>query len=489
MAPDTLVHRSPAAALLALLTLGLVAAMLLRAPEARGDSGEYLLTVEALANHGTPDVRAGDVQSLAALAAKPGAVRGNFGRLWHALREAPSGRWYTYHFWLYPAAVVPARVALDTAGLNPLAAAQLTNALLLSTAAWLVLLAPWLDRRVAACWSLLTVIGPAAWFCAWPHPEVFSFSLVTAALVLAAGRRLAGAALVTAIAATQNPPLAPLALLLALAAGVRGEGSVLRRASRAAAATAPAALPAVFYLLTFGRPSLMVGESATWHAASIGKAASLLFDLNTGLLPYVPGAVVLALAALVVKPPGAFPPAALCLAGFAIGALGASTGIQWNFGTSGPSRYAVWLSPFVLLPAAQWAARRGGTAVLTLAVALQAAVVLARLPRWAESDEHRHSYAAEFVLRRWPALYSPHPDIFRGRTASLAGDGPYVFRAGGRCTKALARKRHAAVLEAACGPLPEDFSAWMAEIARAGRGRGEWRYVDYGGGGRDVRGR
>jgi hypothetical protein len=88
----------------------------------------------------------------------------------------------------------------------------------------------------------------------------------------------------------------------------------------------------------------------------LAKAVSLLMDLNTGLLPYMPGVVALALAGLFLSGwrTDPFPPSAACFAAFFVGALSASTGIEWNTGTSGPSRYAVWLSPFVMLPAAQW---------------------------------------------------------------------------------------------------------------------------------------
>lgn len=81
-------------ALLAALSLGLLGWMLQRTPEAHGDSGEYLLTVEAFANHGTPDIRSQDVTALTTLATAP-ALKGNFGRLWHAVRRSRQGHWYT----------------------------------------------------------------------------------------------------------------------------------------------------------------------------------------------------------------------------------------------------------------------------------------------------------------------------------------------------------------------------------------------------------
>jgi hypothetical protein len=125
------------------------------------------------------------------------------------------------------------------------------------------------------------------------------------------------------------------------------------------------------------------------------------------------------------------------------------------------------------------ARKRWGAAALAAALAVQALILAKRLPNWGEDDHTRHSYAAKFVLRRWPALYSPHEDIFMDRTPALYEGGPHVFRDGETCRKALAQKRHAEALAAACGPLPEQFVAWSREIGRAGVGRDAWRYADY----------
>jgi hypothetical protein len=451
--------------------------MLVRTPMAVGDSGEYLLTLEAFASHATPDVRAEDAASLGHAAAR-WPIRGSFGDVWRQTRGARNGRVYTWHFWAYPLAALPMKMLLRATGGNELAAPQVTNALFLVAAAWLVLLAPWLDRGVATWWSLLSFIGPPAWFCVWPHTEVFSFSLVTAAAVLAMGGHLSLTTAALAVASTQNPPLAPLAAVLAVVSAIR-----LRRGGRsmapAVAAVFPAFVPTLFYLATFGRPSIMLGESADLAAVSISKALDLLLDLNIGLLPYVPGVVMLALVALAVMRGRERLPVAACWAAFLAGAIGASAGIVWNFGTSGPSRYAVWLSAFLVAAAAQLGRTHGGAAALAAAVAAQAGITVTRLPEWGKDDHREHSYAAVFVLRRWPALYNPHHDVFLDRTPALFPNGPAVFRRGSRCQKALAQKRHARELASACGPLPEDFVVWTDEVARSGRGRDLWRYVDY----------
>jgi hypothetical protein len=451
--------------------------MLVRTPMAVGDSGEYLLTLEAFANHGTPDVRAQDATSLGHAAAR-WPIRGAFGDLWRQTRPARDGRVYTWHFWAYPLAALPMKMFLRATGGNELAAAQVTNALFLVAAGWLVLLAPWLDRGVATWWALLTFIGPPAWFCVWPHTEVFTFALVTVAVACALGGRFLPATAVLAIASTQNPPLAPLAVALAVVDALRPPRTA-RRLGLTLAAVFPALLPALFYLATFGRPSIMLGESADLAAMSIAKALDLLLDLNIGLLPYVPGVVVLALVALAATRDRRRLLVLGCWTAFFAGALGASAGIVWNFGTSGPSRYAVWLSPFLIAAAAQLGRTRLGAALLAMALATQAAILVTRLPDWGADDHLQHSYAANFVLRRWPALYNPHHDVFLDRTPPLFPNGPAVFRWGTTCRKALAQKRHAHELAAACGSLPQDFVAWAGEVAHTGHGRDLWRYVDY----------
>src|SRR4029450_3475919 len=93
----TLPDRPRAAlAALAALSLVLVGWLLVGTPAAGGDAGEYLVPREALANHGTPDVRAGDAAPLGALARRFG-MRGQFAGLWHETRLSRQDLAYNRH--------------------------------------------------------------------------------------------------------------------------------------------------------------------------------------------------------------------------------------------------------------------------------------------------------------------------------------------------------------------------------------------------------
>ena len=170
--------------------------------------------------------------------------------MWHQTRASRSGRVYTWHFWAYSLAVLPVKMALRIVGGNELAAPQVANAFLLVAAGWFVLLAPWLDRGVAFWWALLSVMGPPAWFCVWPHPEVFTFALVTVAVACAMGARF--------LPATAAPPClnrtraGPARGLLALLAGTRpprkGRAWPLRLRAPGRAG------PAIFYMTCSAAP-------------------------------------------------------------------------------------------------------------------------------------------------------------------------------------------------------------------------------------------
>ena len=137
---------------------------------------------------------------------------------------------------------------------------------------------------------------------------------------------------------------------------------------------------------------------------------------------------------------------------------------NWNHGTTGPSRYVVWMFPVIasLLTmgptAADLLARRGRTwkALLAAAVLAQVAVAAGRGGVQSPLDYLEHSTMARAILDRWPRAYAPIEEVFRERTAHTEADldVPYIHEREGRCRKALARWKHADTLRARCGSDP-----------------------------------
>jgi hypothetical protein len=353
-----------------------------------------------------------------------------------------------------------------------------------------VALLPWTGSRRLALGGLL-LLSPALGFLMWPHPEVFTFAFVTLALVLTARGGHAAAVLAAALASLQNPPLVLLvAMLWAAAALAAWRKKSPGRAALATLAALPGLLPAAFFQWQFGVFNLSVRPSEAAESLSALRALDLAIDPNLGLLPHAPLLLLLgiggALGALRRLKPW---PALLVLVLLPALAFACTANSNWNNDTSGPSRYVVWMLPILALVAAGEIAlgptrplgRWGGWA-LGLALATQAAAVLARGGPLARSDFLEHSWAARLVLDHRPSLYRPAPEVFVERTLHHEGpfEGPVVYRdANGRCRKAWLQWRHAGALLAQCGPPPGGVAARLRENADSRETKRDWTWVDY----------
>jgi hypothetical protein len=390
---------------------------------------------------------------------------------------------------------LPAKHLLRAAGLDELRALQVTNALLMSLTLLCVALASPLSEGQKLGLNGLLFFSPAVWFILWPHPELLSFCGVTLALVAQQRGRRRTAILLAAIAALQNLQLGLLVVFLWLRGAVqvraRWRGGLLLRArvrwQDALSHAAPALLVALhplFYYHHFGTFSIVARDATSLARVSLPRAADLLFDLNLGLLPYIPLALLAYLAIVgrsLVVDRRLTPALQLFLVLAAI--LLANT-VQWNFnhGSSGPSRYVVWLTPIIFVTLATEARNRRWLAAVSLAVALQAGVVWSRgglIPRY---DYLSHSPVASLVLEHAPWLYNPDYEVFIKRTLHAEGQatrGPYVYAVDGRCRKVLAKPSHEEQVRQRCGFVPEERLAFFGGQVASRSQRDTWTYLNY----------
>jgi hypothetical protein len=464
-----------AQAVAALATAALVLTALVAHPIPAGDAGEYLAMAESLWRHGTPEMRPEDVYGLAAAAS--GMADINFADVRRGYFEDRAGARLSYHFWGYSALGVPVRAMLRLTGARAVRALPLANALLFSAALWAVARARRLCGAERLALTCLLLFSPALWLLLWPHPEVYTFSMVTLALVGLSARKLDAALLAASAAAMQNPPLIVLAgaiWVLILKDRVLAPAPLaarVRALARATLLSLPAVVPMAYFYVHFGTPSVIARQGgAALDVLSLRKALELFFDLDLGLLPYAPIAV-LAWAAGVAMCllRGAVALDLLAAAALLPMALVCTATTNWNHGATGPSRYGVWMVPLVYAALLGWRSRLGGTEtrrplayviLLTAAVASQAAIVLGRGGPLARPDYLDHSAVARFALRHAPALYNPSPEIFVARTlhvdapAYLDLSRPVVYRDGQICRKAWARPQDLDALATACGRTP-----------------------------------
>ncbi|MEP7118031.1 MAG: hypothetical protein ABI880_10635 [Acidobacteriota bacterium] len=385
----------------------------------QGDGWEYMATLEAVARHASVNVRPSDLSSLFAgidtwRLREPGALpaRDAFAtELPHSFVTSVDGRAYARHFWIYSLVAVPARWALRLAGGREFNALVVTNAWLFAAAIAMVLAAG------AGCWRqrlafvLLAGATPVVWYLTFTGVEVFCWSLAVVALVALDRGWYWASALATGLAATQNPPMVFLAAVPVVMAATRHEP---RQALAALLAASVAVVPVAFTWSHFGAPTL-IATTLDFGLISISRTVSLLLDLNTGLLPYLPVLLVAAPwsawrlirrqdlgAALVV----------LALVGML---LAVQTQVNWNSDGRGLRRYLVWM-----LPPLAWLVVRAWSSLATTrwvaAAVITSGTVLA-IDRPSDVSWLEHGPLARWVMCHAPALYNPDFEVFAERSA------------------------------------------------------------------------
>jgi hypothetical protein len=439
-----------------LLAVALLALCALVRPKHFGDIAEYMLTTVAVANHGTPDIRPGDVEDMLPLMPYLAPVMRTVAQGMQAGAQVPlpgllrtEHGYYAIHFFAYPAlAALPFKL-LKALGLDPFKCYQVINSAALFVLG-LALFRLFGNGRRAALGLLCYLLCGGGLYWQWSSPETFSAASLLAALALySTGAPLAGG-LLAGLGAMQNPPIlffcvfAP--LLRASLAWQNGEGlgTNLRQALGrrellgAALCGVLALLPALFDLAVFGTPSIIGAVATDPRLVSGRRLLSFFFDLNQGLVVGLPALV----AALLLwrQRCAATLRVSLAAAAFSVTmALPSLVATNWNSAAEGMMRYALWAG-MPLVFAFAWRLRdapRWPTAVVALVLALQALAMV-----------HLHSYSyvgfsplARLVMKAAPSLYNPEPEIFVERVEGTDGFNDYnkvfAWPAAGKPSKIL----------------------------------------------------
>lgn len=378
-----------------------------------------------------------------------------------------------HHFWFYSglAATVGRALHVDSAHTSFLVLAALLLAVLFA-AAWRSFGA----RGLVAAAALLC-LSPAVWFVDKVHTEHFTFCATTCAVIFFMRRRYSASCLALAVASTQNPSFAIVAVVVAAIAATSARRGQWKKHDVAlyALATLVAALHPAYYLLRYGSisPQLYTGGARLFASARF--AWVWFFDLDIGLFPAWPLGVVLGALAL-----ASFRWRARWIV-FVVAWVGASLAAQSSTlnlnsgGTFGMARYGIWyLALFfpVVLALVERARRRPRVVVALAGLAAIHAFVFFR-PSLDEGGYSRPT-PISYAVQRWaPWAYDPPIEIFAERYsgvgesyAELAGAvaiaGPdchkvLVLRGGtgrvlGRCNLAVADLVAAHAIPV--GPLP-----------------------------------
>lgn len=399
-----------------------------------GDIAEYSLLTIAIANHGTPDIRATDIAEAQRVAPKLEAAYTDLEKGIARGGDVPrpgfhrdkQGNTQAIHFFAYSAlAAVPYKV-LDTLGVAQMKCFKFVNAAMLFVLG-LALRRFFNDSRRALVGLALYVLCGGLAYANWTSPESMSASALLAGLLLCASAApLAGGALI-GLAATQNPSIV---LVLALLPVI-----VLCRHWRPGMATAEAwnhvwhapvigglvagvalfATNPLFNLYAFGVPSIIAVGYTLPELGSWSRLHSVFFDLSQGMFLAIPAVAALSFWLALDRRGARGRILLLCALVVVLGmTLPALVVTNWNSGAAGVMRYSFWAAMpllFVLL----WQMREQGPASKRVIVGLLLFQAVATV-HMVSYPYTRFSPLARLVMLYAPAAYNPEPEIFYERT-------------------------------------------------------------------------
>jgi hypothetical protein len=344
--------------------------------------------------------------------------------------RAPSAEGRIKPSWFYAFIAAPIVRVVETAGGSPHTAFTFLNVLLLAATGAL------LARRVSAAAAVLLAAGPILWWLDKPHPDVFTFSMMAAAMVL-----LTSApwwSLILLGLATAQEPLAGVALAAALISAALPVGFADRRVWLAAGISVVLAFIAPLYRLArMGTLGLSLSD-IDFHLPLARELLTTPFDPNVGIFIHAPlltAALIVALVLALVRAPGQVfttkSATALAIGGLLIVMFTQTTNMN-SGGTPGPSRYGLWLLPLTI-PLLEAVPPAAALRVLAAGALVWSVTLFA--PARPENYLQPTRIGAA-LWQRWPAADNPLAEIFSERV-SASQPAPQPPLATPACEKVL----------------------------------------------------
>ena len=441
-----------------------------------GDGNEYFLMLESFRNHFSPDLQMEDIKK--SYVGERNAFGEKADPYWGYFKGRDQ-RWYSQHFWAYSLTSLPAKAILELFGFKGSRSLQITNALLFAFTLLVLNFFSKLDEKQKLLSTLLLTFSPALWFIHWTHPEIFILCWVTLSLIFFHSNKYPLAIISAVLASFQNQVLTLYVLFLLIKAAFNSHFKI-KTLILYGALSALVFLPNAFYWMVFGRFNPLSDATALANISAF-RVFEAFFDLNIGLLPYLPLSLLFFFGVILfrlISQSGFSDDWQIFILIIALITVCSATD-NWNHGTSGPSRYVIWILPFIFYTLITnlktiWK----GPVLKTLfvsAVAWQVFIVVSGGLLVHEEDYLKHTSLAQFVLNRFPELYNPSYEIFCERTqhSESACEDPTIYTHKNQCKKALVTCDGLNKLESLCGKVDKNFQEACKNHQE------KWFYVDY----------
>lgn len=357
------------------------------------------------------------------------------------------GNRYPWYFGIYSILCIPIFVLLNLLHLDVTYSFAITNALLLSGALYVVYRACELSKGLRLLLVLFLGFSPVIRYIQWQSYEVATCSFVMVSMVFwFTGRRNLGA-LCLALAGTMNPTAMAFGIFMILeyfferlqedcwdvAKFVRRCVADWKEIGLYALCFVPCLVPVAITYWYFESFNMVAMTGITDYAGAPSRMLAYLFDLNLGLLPYVPLLLVLFVAVgLCAIYKGAWK-YVFAVVGVVATIAAFSLTFHINCGMTGIARYNSWLMPMMLctvvfaVQTKVFIPKLCSTAITALGLSVCWCLFTVGVVAYGDLKGHAFYWSpyAEKVMSVAPQWYNPLPSTFNCRTNHI--DGGYTI--------------------------------------------------------------
>ncbi|MCS7464243.1 hypothetical protein N0M98_29505 [Paenibacillus doosanensis] len=386
-------------------------------PKLYGDASEYMGMTISFANHLSPQFTSEDNAQLQELW-KEYDVHLGFSGATKALND----RVYFWHFWIYSAICAIPYFFAKILHLHPFIQFQLVNVILYLLVFWWIVYKTNVENRGKIWLVLIHLFNPILLYLPWSSPEVFSYCLLFLGLLEFLNKRYFWACLLPAIGSLQNPGLSIIPFVVWWFVLLRAR-KITKKLIYCTFASAVVLIQYIFFYVLYHTPSLIGKDSASFEEISLNRIASLFYDLNFGLLAYVPVLLIMILLAVWKKDKLAI---ASVIILFIFGLI-CSPQANWNSGMMYINRYSVWFIPMLAVGTTSYACsmkKRTFMATSSLFVIITGIITFTCMSLYKGDNHVSFSPLAKFVISVAPSFYNPPEEIFAER--ALGGEIRFI---------------------------------------------------------------
>lgn len=404
-------------------------------PEMYGDGREYMLMTESFQNHFSPQLLKDDIVKATEDYKFEFELNRDDGEYPFGFFTSNTEKTYSYHFWLYSLLVLPIKFILKIINSNQLRCFQIFNALIYIASLWYTYIKYKGSKQNKFFLIMLFMINPALYYIVWTHTEVFTFSLVCISLVMYSNKEYEKAIFTVSVAAMQNQPIIFLGGMYFVDYFINKYNDEKRiklreylfETVKKGVFFIPFFIPLIFYYFNFGTFSLIASSGYVTFDGMIKKVSSLFFDLNQGMLPFIPIVIIMYFVILVLGIAKFNFKCILNIVTVIVIMLFCSLQLNWNPGEAGIMRYNVWVIPilvyFIISLKDQVIQNRIEIAnkLIIISIILNCIIIISTGSFKYKYSNVEFNPVSKYVLDFAPGLYNPQEEIFAERALGYEG--------------------------------------------------------------------